>query len=104
MTMSNRFGEQYTQVVSSPHKAKLSVELVADAACYRAIKAYNAHCEREGKPVEHTKAKELLGGFAGDALDSIVETKDLDVIDKRKVRQYAEEVLNDEYDQYYELY
>jgi len=75
------------QVQNAPHEAKLSHELIAAAASYevrglmmmmmmmihwsltqltrcvnptQAAKAYNDHCDREGQPQSHEKAKEIL--------------------------------------------
>ena len=44
------------QVQNAPHKAQLSHELIAAAASYEAAKAYEQHCERNGKPESHEKA------------------------------------------------
>ena len=66
-------------VLPHEHKAKLSHELIGGAAAFevrlhvflflfidvlidipQAAKAYQDHCERNGKPESHAKAKELL--------------------------------------------
>jgi hypothetical protein len=77
----------------------LSHELIAGAASYEAVKAYNEHCEREGKPNDHAKAMQLLAGFAGGALDKLVETKGLDFIDKQKAKRHAEEQVKSYYEE-----
>ena len=41
----------------------------------QAAKAYEKHCEENGKPDSHAKAKEILAGFAGAFVDRMVETK-----------------------------
>ncbi|KAG1780687.1 hypothetical protein EV702DRAFT_964208, partial [Suillus placidus] len=74
------------KVTNAPHKAKLSHELIAAAASYEAMKAYNDHCEKNGKPVSHDTAKELMAGFAGAFIDHMVETKGLDLLDKQKAK------------------
>ena len=51
---------QVTNAHTHEHKAALSHELIAAAASYEAAKAYEQHCERNGKPENHEKAKELL--------------------------------------------
>ena len=71
------------KVVNSPHKAKLSHELIAAAASYevyckrssiilsylnqlipyQAAKAYSNHLAANGKPQTHEKAKEILYVF-----------------------------------------
>lgn len=58
---------------------------------YEAVKAYNEHCEKEGKPADHAKAKQILGGLAGAALTRLIETKGLDYVDKIKAQKQAEE-------------
>ncbi|KAI0335478.1 hypothetical protein GY45DRAFT_1342545 [Cubamyces sp. BRFM 1775] len=83
--------QAYDQVVNAPHKAELSHELIAAAASYEAAKAYEQHCEREGKPQSHEKAKEIMAGFAGAFIDRMVETKGLDFIDREKAKRHASE-------------
>ncbi|KAI8069623.1 hypothetical protein BC940DRAFT_254634 [Gongronella butleri] len=104
MGLSDLFGKQHEEVegASHEHKGSLTHEAIAGAAAYQALKAYNAHCEREGKPVEHAKAKQLLAGFAGAALDKLVETKGLDFVDKQKAKRHAEEQLAAHYDSEYQ--
>ncbi|KAF9240220.1 hypothetical protein BU15DRAFT_45982 [Melanogaster broomeanus] len=72
------------KVVNAPHQAHLSHELIAAAASYEAMKAYEEHQEKNGKPASHAKAKELLAAFSGAFIDRMVETKGLDYIDKAK--------------------
>jgi len=88
----------YDQVTKAPHKAELSHELLAGAAAYEASKAYERHCEENGKPASHAKAKELLAAFSGAFIDREVESKGLDYIDAEKAkhhaRQQAEEGLS----------
>ncbi|KAG1725321.1 hypothetical protein EDB19DRAFT_2028646 [Suillus lakei] len=81
----------HDEVTNAPHKAQLSHELIAGAASFAAMKAYNAHCEKNGKPVNHEVAKELLAGFAGAFVDRMVETKGLDYVDKQKAKHAAKE-------------
>ncbi|KAG2337422.1 hypothetical protein BDR05DRAFT_1063281 [Suillus weaverae] len=83
--------DAHAQVTNAPHKAKLSHELIAAAASYEAMKAYNDHCEKNGKPVSHDTAKELMAGFAGAFIDHMVETKGLDFLDKQKAKHNAKE-------------
>ncbi|KAH9179357.1 hypothetical protein EDB89DRAFT_1926777 [Lactarius sanguifluus] len=82
---------KYTSVQPHEHEAKLSHELIAGAAAYEAAKTYNEHCEKNGKPSSHSKAKEIFAGLAGAAVDRLVETKGLDFIDKQKAKRRAEE-------------
>ncbi|KAH9065301.1 hypothetical protein EDB87DRAFT_1555898 [Lactarius vividus] len=83
--------QAYAEVENTPHehKAKLSHELIAGAAAYEAAKAYNEHCDRNGKPSSHSKAKEIFAGLAGVAVDRLVETKGLDFIDKQKAKRHG---------------
>ncbi|KAG2367350.1 hypothetical protein BDR07DRAFT_1272175 [Suillus spraguei] len=70
----------YLQFQSSdaPHEAKLSHELLGGAVAFEAAKAYEDHCARNGQPQSHALAKELFAGFAGAAVDRLVETKGAD--------------------------
>ncbi|KAJ3725967.1 hypothetical protein EV361DRAFT_877351 [Lentinula raphanica] len=85
----------YEQVQNSTHKAELSHELIAAAASYEAAKAYEKHCEKNGKPDSHAKAKELIAAFTGAFIDHIVETKGLDFIDKQKAHRDAKKNAED---------
>ncbi|KAG2077386.1 hypothetical protein BDR04DRAFT_1066041 [Suillus decipiens] len=71
---------QYDEFQSSdaPHQASLSHELLGGAVAFEAAKAYEDHCARNGQPQSHALAKELLAGFAGAAVDRLVETKGAD--------------------------
>ncbi|PYI32475.1 putative phosphoglycerate mutase family protein [Aspergillus indologenus CBS 114.80] len=80
---------------SDEHKAKFSHELIAGAASFEAMKAYEQHQERNGKPESHEMAKELLAGFAGAFIDREVETKGLDFIDREKAKRQAERQLEE---------
>ncbi|KAF7729526.1 hypothetical protein EC973_004200 [Apophysomyces ossiformis] len=101
---SDFFGGHHEEVNNAEeahHKAKLSHEVIAGAAAYEAFKAYNEHKEKQGEPVSHAKAKELLAGFAGAALDRLIETKGLDHLDKLKAKKKAEEEITTYYDKEY---
>jgi len=76
-------------VTNAPHKAALSHELIASAASFAAAKAYEKHCEENGKPANHKVAVELLAALTGGFVDRIVETKGLDAIDKAKAKHDA---------------
>lgn len=47
---------------------------------FQAAKAYEKHCEENGQPESHAKAKEILAGFSGAFIDRIVETKGVSVL------------------------
>ncbi|KAG2141730.1 uncharacterized protein EDB93DRAFT_1158825 [Suillus bovinus] len=72
--------DSYNEFQSSdaPHEASLSHELLGGAVAFEAAKAYEDHCARNGKPQSHALAKELMAGFAGAAVDRLVETKGAD--------------------------
>ncbi|KIJ60203.1 hypothetical protein HYDPIDRAFT_117462 [Hydnomerulius pinastri MD-312] len=95
--------EDYLKVVNEPHKAKLSHELIAAAASYEAMKAYNEHCEKNGKPVSHQKAKEFMAAASGAFIDGLFESKGLDAIDnlkaksKDKAHRHHDQHLSDNY-------
>ncbi|ORZ03645.1 hypothetical protein BCR43DRAFT_520755 [Syncephalastrum racemosum] len=94
--------EQHNSVNSAPssgdHKGKLSHELIAGAAAYEATKAYNKHCEKHGKPVDHAHGKQLIGGIAGGIVDKLAETKGLDKVEKHKAKKDAEQQAHSYYD------
>ncbi|KAL4950939.1 hypothetical protein BDW69DRAFT_171096 [Aspergillus filifer] len=77
------------------HRAKFSHELIAGAASFEAMKAYEEHCERNGKPESHQMAKELLAGFAGAFIDREVETKGLDFVDRERAKRHAREQVEE---------
>jgi len=80
----------YNQVNNAPHKASLSHELIGAAASYEAMKAYEKHVAKNGKPASHAEAKELLAGFSGFFIDRIAETKGLNFIDKERAQHDAQ--------------
>jgi hypothetical protein len=47
------------------NRAKWTHELVGGAAAFAAMREYEKHEEKNGKPENHQLAKELLAGFAG---------------------------------------
>ncbi|KAN0127406.1 Protein of unknown function (DUF3759) domain containing protein [Lactarius tabidus] len=82
------------------HKASTIHELLGGAAAFEAAKAYEDHCAKNGKPVSHAKAKELMAGFAGAFVEREFETKGLDFLDKekakREARKHCDEVVTEE--------
>ncbi|KAG2237809.1 hypothetical protein INT48_002110, partial [Thamnidium elegans] len=96
----DHFGKQHEELenTSSTHEGSLSHELIAGAASFEAVRAYNKHCEKEGKPTDHATAKALLAGFAGGMVDKLVETKGLDYLDKQKAKRHAEDQVNEYYE------
>ncbi|KAK9366718.1 hypothetical protein V1509DRAFT_628897 [Lipomyces kononenkoae] len=83
------------------HKAKFSHEAIAGAASFEAFKLFEDRQRREGKPVSHAFAKELLMGFAGAEVDKLIETKGLDFYDRERAKRHAYEQVNQMYDSHY---
>ncbi|KDN50863.1 hypothetical protein K437DRAFT_221834, partial [Tilletiaria anomala UBC 951] len=83
------------------HESKFSHELIGGAAGFEAMKAYEDHERREGKPVNHALAKELLAGFAAAEVDKLFETKGLDFLDREKAKYHARQEAEQAYDQQY---
>lgn len=71
------------------HKAKLSHELIGGAAGFEAMKAYENHVARNGKPPSHALAKQMLAGFAAAEVDKLFETKGLDGWDREEAKRHA---------------
>ncbi|KAG1872638.1 hypothetical protein C8R48DRAFT_26067 [Suillus tomentosus] len=71
----------------APHQASLSHELLGGAV---AFEAYEDHCARNGKPQSHALAKELFAGFAGAAVDRLVETKG-----RQRAQSHAQEQIQE---------
>ncbi|UDD63934.1 hypothetical protein AFCA_011185 [Aspergillus flavus] len=93
----------YNQVQESQgHEAHLTHDLIGGAVGYEAIKKFNEYQAKNGKPVEHAQAKELIGGFVSAALTNLVETKGLDQVDKfraeQEAKRHAEEALRPHYE------
>ncbi|KAF8547733.1 hypothetical protein OG21DRAFT_1517092 [Imleria badia] len=91
--------EAYDQVINAPHKAKLSHELIAAAASYEAMEAWNQHKERNGEQVDYATMKQFLAAAAGAFIDRMIETKGLGEIDRHRARQHAEEYHDNFVDQ-----
>ncbi|KAI0797484.1 hypothetical protein C8Q75DRAFT_728778 [Abortiporus biennis] len=96
--------QAYETVQNAPHKAKLSHELIAAAASYEAAKAYEKHCEENGEPSSHAKAKEIFAGLAGAFIDHVVETKGLDYVDKKKAERRAKKQVQPRFRERHEDY
>ncbi|KAI6025715.1 hypothetical protein F5J12DRAFT_809959 [Pisolithus orientalis] len=79
----------HKQLSGGGHTAKLSHELIAAAASYEAAKAYEHHVAKNGKPVNHEKAVELLAALTGGFIDRIAETKGMDEVDKQRAKHEA---------------
>ncbi|KAL9530395.1 hypothetical protein SMMN14_06090 [Sphaerulina musiva] len=98
------FGEardQYSQVENNDNKAELSHEVLAGGASFMAMKMFEDRQRKEGKPVSHQFAKELLAGFAGGEVDRLAETKGADYIDREKAKHQAKRQAEELYDSHY---
>lgn len=56
--------EAHEKVYRQKKKAKFSHELLAGAAAYEAVKAWEKKKEENGEEVEHSTAKKLIASFA----------------------------------------
>ncbi|KAL6722348.1 hypothetical protein ACLMJK_001455 [Lecanora helva] len=83
------------------HEGKWSHELLAGAASFEGMKLFEDHQRKEGKPVSHAFAKELLAGFAGGEVDKLAETHGMNEYDKMRAHHQAKERSHDLYDQQY---
>ncbi|GAA5846215.1 hypothetical protein JCM9279_005862 [Rhodotorula babjevae] len=92
---------QAAQAVQTQHQSSFTHELIAGAAAFEAQKAYARHCEQNGKPESHQKARELFAAFAAAEADKLIETKGLDFMDreevKRQARQHADQAIQQDY-------
>ncbi|THV65771.1 hypothetical protein D6D19_08426 [Aureobasidium pullulans] len=96
--------DAYDQAYNDNHEGKLSHEILAGGASFAAMHAFEERQRKEGKPVNHEFAKELIASFAGAEVDKLVETKGLDYVDKEKAKhqakQNAERLYDEQYGQY----
>ncbi|ORZ03648.1 hypothetical protein BCR43DRAFT_483711 [Syncephalastrum racemosum] len=98
MGLFDHFQQSHEEVESGKHEGSLTHELIAAAASYQAAKAYNEHCEKNGKPADHAMAKQLIAGLAGGMVDKLIETKGLDAIDSYKAKKHAEDQLAEHFE------
>jgi hypothetical protein len=85
-----------------PHEAKFSHEMIGSAAGFEAMHLWENEQRKEGKPVEHGVAKELLCAAAGYEVDRLAESKGLDWLDREKAKHHAKEQAKSLYDQQYQ--
>ncbi|PYI03227.1 CipC1 protein [Aspergillus sclerotiicarbonarius CBS 121057] len=71
------------------HKAKLSHEVIGGAAAYEAMKSWEEHQAKNGKPDNHAQAKEILAGLAGAFIDKEFEEKGIPFAEKEKMKYEA---------------
>jgi len=95
---------QVDEVDLHKHSASTVHELVSGAAAFAAMKAWEHHQEKNGKPVHHKEAYALAAGAAGAIVDRLVETKGLDAIDgfkKDHAKKEAEKQIHEKLQQEY---
>ncbi|KAL8709743.1 MAG: hypothetical protein Q9220_005529 [cf. Caloplaca sp. 1 TL-2023] len=83
------------------NQAKFSHELIGGAAAFEGMKLFEDHQRKDGKPVSHAFAKELLAGFAGAEVDKLAETKGMDEYDAVRAKHHARESAENMYDEHY---
>ncbi|KAF7868437.1 hypothetical protein EAF04_004969 [Stromatinia cepivora] len=85
----------------SQDTASLGHEVLAGGAGFAAMKLFEDRQRREGKPVSHAFAKELLAGFAAGEVDKLAETKGEDWVREHRMREKSQEQAEHLYDQHY---
>ncbi|RDW60062.1 hypothetical protein BP5796_11668 [Coleophoma crateriformis] len=93
--------EQAYNDVQSGNESSFSHEALAGAASFGAFKLFEDRQRKEGKPVSHAFAKELLAGLAGAEIDKLAETKGEDFIDREKAKYHAKQQVEKMYDDHY---
>ncbi|KAL2132925.1 hypothetical protein VTI74DRAFT_3146 [Chaetomium olivicolor] len=83
------------------HQSKLSHELIGSAAAFEGMRIWEKEQRKEGKPVNHGVAKELLAAAVGFEVDKLLETKGLDFIDREKAKHHAKKQAEHLYEQHY---
>jgi len=96
--------EKVDEVDPNKHSASTAHQVLSGAAAYAAMKAYEHHQAKNGKPVHHKEAYAIAAGAAGALVDRLVETKGLDAIDgfkkdhaKKEAEKQIDEQLRQEY-------
>ncbi|OQV21890.1 hypothetical protein BV898_04103 [Hypsibius exemplaris] len=74
---------------SNHHKASWTHELIAGAAGFAAMQAYEHHLTSTGETPSYAVMKELLAAFAAAEVMKLIETKGLDAIDAAKAKHLA---------------
>jgi len=96
--------DNYNQVYNNnddQNTSSLGHEVIAGGAAFAGFKAFEDHQRKEGKPVSHQFAKELLAGFAGAEVDKLAETRGEDFFDKEKAKHQAKQNAENMYDDHY---
>ncbi|KAF2422180.1 hypothetical protein EJ08DRAFT_701729 [Tothia fuscella] len=93
--------DSYQQVHDNDNRAELSHEVLAGAASFGAFKMFEDRQRKEGKPVSHQFAKEMLVGLAGVEVDRLAETKGADYVDRERAKHDARRNAERMYDDHY---
>ncbi|KEZ45558.1 hypothetical protein SAPIO_CDS1893 [Scedosporium apiospermum] len=93
----DRHGDLY----GDQHQGKFSHEAVAGGAAFEAMKLFLDRQRKQGGPVKHALAKELLMGVAGAEVDKVMETKGMDYLDRESVKRDAQRQAEQMYDDQY---
>lgn len=121
LSSTDQAQDQYNQInnaTDASHHSSIGHEALGGAAAFAAMKFFEDHQRKAGaythpwtvysfvngfvgKPIEHSLAKEILAGFAGAAVDGLVESKGLDFIDKQKAKHQAKQQAEKLYDSHY---
>jgi len=83
------------------NQAKFSHEVIAGGAAFEGMKLFEDHQRKEGKPVSHQFAKELLMGFVGGEVDKLAETKGMNEYDSYEAKKHARSGAERMYDEHY---
>ncbi|KAH8751440.1 hypothetical protein BGZ57DRAFT_913675 [Hyaloscypha finlandica] len=94
--------DSYDQVQNGDvNESSFGHEALAGAASFGAFKMFEDRQRKEGKPVSHQFAKELLVGLAGAEVDKLAETKGMDFIDRENAKHHAKQQVEGMYDSHY---
>ncbi|KAE8151107.1 hypothetical protein BDV25DRAFT_153204 [Aspergillus avenaceus] len=94
--------DAHRKVNEGKHEGHLSHELIAGAASFAGMKAWEDHQRKEGKTVNHAFAKEALAAIVGSQVDRLAETKGMDQIDKMRAHEHAKKNAHHMYEEHYE--
>lgn len=95
------YQDSHAAVYGDQHEGKFSHELVAGGASFAAFKVFEDRQRRNGQPVSHAFAKEMLAGIAGGEIDKLFETKGLDYLDRDESKRQAQQYVEQAYEQHY---
>ncbi|KAF2276449.1 uncharacterized protein EI97DRAFT_467142 [Westerdykella ornata] len=76
-------------------------EFLAGGMALAGFKAFEDHQRKEGKPISHGMAKDMLAGFAGAEVDKFCQQEGHEWFDHEKAKRHAEEQAGKMYDEYY---